>query len=260
MTTPEDITWIRANYQIDDMINLDRHRGRSQAMIKQWILNPIYSKWSRYVMREIMRMYQKTLLLYQSSSNILPPVDIPYEMLPVLPRRRMNTLPNDSEFLAQRPTPYADGKYSPLFIISKRQLSIPKTTVGMRIVIIGGGSSTFSILQTLCYVPHLHLMNIYLVMEQIPPPWNTNQQYTSDEINNLNFSCLTGSFSPINDDEILLHELYALGLANRVTLVQGRLHDIDRDNRAIALWDDIAVEYDILILSTGIQGNSIYLL
>jgi NADH dehydrogenase FAD-containing subunit len=50
-----------------------------------------------------------------------------------------------------------------------------------------------------------------------------------------------------------------MGLAHRVTIVKGRLTDIDRDNRAIVISDEIVVEYDLLVLAAGVQGTYAFL-
>jgi NADH dehydrogenase FAD-containing subunit len=55
-------------------------------------------------------------------------------------------------------------------------------------------------------------------------------------------------------------ELNALGLPARCTLVQGRLTDIDRKNRAVIVSDEVIVEYDVLVIASGMQGKvSIYI-
>eukprot|EP01041_Mallomonas_annulata_P004244 gene4244-8440_t len=270
LTSHDDITWLRANYQLDELVNMDRHRGRSQAMITHWVLNPVFSRWSRFIMREMMRLYYKTLLFFQSSKSCLPPADVTFEMIPVRPRRRMEPVLKELNNLLHRPTPYADGRMSPLFFVNKRLLSEHKTVIGTRVVVVGGGSATFSLLETFCFVPYLHMTNIYLVLEKTPDPWdssvtlNTSRGSSSGGDRDRDRdrdrggdqgSFLTGALSPVVQDEQFMQELYALGLANRVTLIRGRLRDIDRDNKAIVLLDEIVIEYDVLILSTGIQDS-----
>lgn len=96
-------------------------------------------------------------------------------------------------------------------------------------------------------------------MENPPSPWSVSSFPTynesEDEINlrkqiSDNYS---GCLSPKDVDDYTEDELYALGLSNRVTLVQGKLTDIDRKNRAIIVSDEVIVEYDVLILASGCQ-------
>ena len=258
LTTSDDVTWIRTHYEVDELIAFDRHRGRSQAVITHWVLSPVYSRWTRFVMRELMRLYFKTLLYFQSSKKMNPPLELTMEMVACRPRRLMQLKPSDSMSSDIRPTPHADGHESPLFFMTKRTLSDPKTLVGTRVVVVGGGSATFSFLETLCFVHHLHLSNIVLVMDRAPQPWTSHEDDASSEnsrsktkMNDLS-SCLT----PTVEDEPSLQELYALGLANRVTLALGHLTDIDRANRAIVVSDDVVIEYDILVLCSGMQDST----
>ena len=40
---------------------------------------------------------------------------------------------------------------------------------------------------------------------------------------------------------------------NRVTLVRGRVTDIDRGSKAIVIDDTKVMEYDVLVLATGVK-------
>ena len=57
------------------------------------------------------------------------------------------------------------GADRPLFFISKRLLGRPKFDITTRVVIVGGGISTYSILETLCFIPFINIMNIYVISE-----------------------------------------------------------------------------------------------
>lgn len=269
-TSADDINWVRANYQIDEVISFDRHRGRSVAMITNWILNPIYSRWTKFILREIMRLYHKTLLLFQPAKLQVPPVEVTYEMTPIKPRQRMDPSPDETPNLVSRPTPYASGRESPLFVISKRMLSESRTLVETRVVLVGGNGCTFPFLESLCYAPGIHLRNIYLVLDRPPEPWlllgqqdaSTDQRPSGsheDSIPSLRkiSGCLSGPLSVSVEDEPSLAEVYALGLANRTTLIIGRLQDIDRENKTIVLSNGTQIEFDVLVLATGLQDTSI---
>lgn len=85
--SPEDTQWLRANYQIDRFIDYDRHRTKSLAFVTDWVVNPVFSRWSRFMLREIMRDYQKTAIFYQTTG--IPCSEILEEMVPVAPRLRV---------------------------------------------------------------------------------------------------------------------------------------------------------------------------
>ena len=89
IVTNEDVTWIKSNYHVEDYINFDKHRGRAQAAITHWVVNPAFARCSRYLVREIMRRYGKTLLYYQTAKDSPPPREVVEEFVPVMPRKRM---------------------------------------------------------------------------------------------------------------------------------------------------------------------------
>lgn len=252
--TTEDIALLRAQYELDDYISFERHRGRAQAMISNWIMNPIFGKWGRFVLREAMRRYGKTLIYHHGERGKSPGEDIIYNMIPV-GIRKLNDIEllslDAPDMLGEDYKPASSNKLldKPLHFISKRQLFEPKTTIGKRIVIVGGTTCAFSILEKLCLSPNLNLLNIYLVLETPLSPWVSQ----TDKLSPNNYSgCL--SMKDVNDQTE--EELCALGLPFRTTLVQGRLTDIDRKNKAIVVSNDTIVEYDVLVLSSHVQDIS----
>ena len=268
VTSADDVHWLRVNYQLDDELNYDRHRGRSQAMITSWILNPIYSRYARVVLRDIMRLYYKTLLYFQSSKKSSPPPDMIQELRPVRPRKLIQPRIGEVQEFATRPTPYADGRESPLYFISKRLLTDPKIQVNKRVVVVGGGPSAMPLLEALCFSPKLHMNNLYLIAEQPPKPWipatdtdNSHDQadYSADITDHGSKGGARTErhprLSPVCDDAFSTEEVYASGLANRVTLAIGALTDIDRSNKAVVISGDVVLEYDVLVLAPGTQGE-----
>lgn len=89
IVTNDDVTWLRANFHVDDYINYDKHRGRAQACITHWLVNPTFARCSRFLLREVMRRYGKTLLYFQALKELSPPKEIMEEFVPVAPRRRL---------------------------------------------------------------------------------------------------------------------------------------------------------------------------
>jgi NADH dehydrogenase FAD-containing subunit len=45
-----------------------------------------------------------------------------------------------------------------------------------------------------------------------------------------------------------------IGLKYKSTLVRGYLTDIDRENKSIVVSDEIAMEYDVLLIASPNQG------
>lgn len=265
VTSTEDVNWMRANYQIDDHVNFDRHRGRAQAAITEWVMAPTFTRWSRFMLREVMRHYGKTLLYYQCPTGKTLPREIISEMIPVLPRQRsqpavlsllrskavrdsfVETIPP----LMDRPTAGAPDNTVPLYYITKRNLSEHKHVVSTRIVVVGGSLSTYALLETFIYIPYLLLPHIYLVMESPPHAIKPNNRSTNSSSNEY-----AGALSISDAGEPLDQMVKALGFGHHVTVITGRLTDIDRANKAIIVSDETVVEYDILVIAGETQDLS----
>ena len=252
LTTSEDVVHFRNNYMLDDHIVYERHRGRAQAMVTHWVMNPIYSQWSRFVLQEVMRMYHKTVLYFHHMSRDSKPcTEVAEEMFPVSTRFGPTAKHVDVE--------NANGggiqQFYPLFYMQKKRLIDTKATVGKRVVIVGGNSSAFTILEKIALCHDIHVNNIFLIMEHPPQAWLTKQDLEEgkDEVGDNFSGCL--SLKDLND--MTEQELNALGLPSRCTLVQGRLTDIDRKNHAVIVSDEVIVEYDVLVIASGMQGNII---
>lgn len=261
LTTSEDITALRENYLLDELISFERHRSRSQAMITHFILNPIFYKWARYIYREVMRYYHKTVLYYQSQKGMQPTAPIVEEMVPISIRKKEFARPADIDEEEEKKEGERIDDITtiqcnrPLFALIKKDLSQSKNTIGKRVVVIGGNTTAFKILESLCFASGKHVSNIYLVMESAPSAWNFSALPTEEDSKKKTGDNYSGCLSPKDIGDYTEDELFALGLPNRVTLVQGKLTDIDRKNRAIIVSDEVIVEYDVLVLASACQGS-----
>ena len=74
---------------------MDKHRARNQAVVTAAVLNPIFNGWSRFLLKEVMRLYGKSLLYYESDPAGGPASAAPQlvlqHMVPVPPRRRIQS-------------------------------------------------------------------------------------------------------------------------------------------------------------------------
>ena len=270
--TEDDVLWIRQNYHADELINFDRHRTRNQAVVTQWLLDPVYSSFTRRIVQLVMRTYGKTLLYYHAEADACPPKEVLEEFVPLRPRRRMQQQPQQGSGaglrveLLERPSAEGGGLgvRCPLFCLSKHLLSRPKDTVTQRIVVAAGSSHSYALLETLCNVPYINFPNVYVIMNNIPPPFCTDRasgaaagDLSSSATNedSKHEDAYSGCFSVKDEQFPLEQELAAMGLAHKVNFVQGNLTDIDRDNRAVVVSDELVIEYDLLVLSTCTQGK-----
>merc|ERR1712028_285063 len=58
----EDVNWLKSNYHIEDFVLFSEHRSKSQAFLRHFVINPIFHKYSRFVLKELMRHYCKSLV------------------------------------------------------------------------------------------------------------------------------------------------------------------------------------------------------
>lgn len=236
-TTTENISFMREYYNIDDYISFERHRGRSQAMITKWKMHPCFENWSRYMLRECMRLYHKTLLYVWPGEGENPEPIVLREMFSAKPRRKdVETDETEVEVVRR-----------PLYFMTKKMLSSCRLHVTKRIVVVGGNQSAYSILESIVATHHLFVATIILIMESPPQPW-------SSEVD-CNGNMFSGCLSVKNCDDYSSDEICSLGLNCRVTVVQGRLTDIDRKNKAVIVSNETVIEYDVLIIAGPTQGN-----
>lgn len=266
--TAEDLAWLRCHFEIDELVHMDRHRPRAVAFISNFHMSPRYSRATRFVIREIMRMYGRTLLLFQNDPYSAPPAELALEMVPVLPRKRAQSLPGPSSaatdtYLASRPSAASGGldHYAPLYLISKKHLSKPKEIVTKRVVIVGGSSHSYSLMEQLSFLPDVFYSNIYLLVNKPPRCMvgnsattivssNPEEDAAEESKHDNNFS---GCFTPEDACFPSEQELEAMGLAFKVAVVQGSMTDIDREAHAVVVSDSTVIEYDLLIVSTPTQ-------
>jgi len=248
----EDVLWMRCNYHVDEVINFDRHRLRAQSQITNFVINPVYSKWTRYILREVMRKCMKSLLWFQNPAENPAVQEIVEELIPVAPRRRMQPTPGAALPMIEKPNSNGVSVQSPLFYLTKRQLTELKICIPKKIIVIGGGSASYAILEKLLFVPNLTLPNLQLVMELPPKAFKTNESDPSLEYSE---KC-SGDLSYDDADDPSMAELSALGLAHRISIVRGRLTDIDRANKAIVISDEIISEYNLLVIASSTKDCS----
>jgi NADH dehydrogenase FAD-containing subunit len=63
-----------------------------------------------------------------------------------------------------------------------------------------------------------------------------------------------GCLTPQDVDAPFLSEQRSMGYAYRINIIKGRLTDIDRENKAVVVSDELVIEYDYLLISSWTQG------
>lgn len=248
MTSIEEILWMRSRYDLDKIVDIDRHRNRSQSMITEWHVIPAFESWGRHIILETMKVYEKTVLYFSSSCSCPP--QILNVMHPVNFRRQTEDINDDPLSSDQTEVLQpVDDKF--LYVISKYLLQRPKNFTFTRLLIIGGSSATFSILETLCLNSNVCLMNVTVVMEYVPISLSMEAELEGKQLPEK---------YPLSADEINQYseeELRLLGLNHKAKYIRGKVTDIDRKNRTVILSDESVIEYDILVLSATSQDCSV---
>jgi len=48
-----------------------------------------------------------------------------------------------------------------------------------------------------------------------------------------------------------------IGMGHKLKVVRGHLTDIDREHRTIVISNEVALEYDLLVIATNMEGIAI---
>ncbi|RYH29030.1 DUF4821 domain-containing protein [archaeon] len=251
----DDITWYRDRYHLDEVLSLSRHLVKNQYMLTHWLIDPVVSAMSRTVMHDIMRMCHKSVFYYHCDKLDPPPKEVLENFVIVRPRQKPEGSLGET---VERPAHavHTLGPDAPLYCLVKHHLAKGKTIVGKRVVIAGGSAQSYAFLETLCALQDIYLPNIYMVLSIPPPPLKETDYLMIDAEESKHDEEFSGCLSLQDVDYPTSIELWAMGYFHRVNVVRGHLTDIDRENRAVVLSDELVLEYDYLLISTSTQDNS----
>jgi len=129
-----------------------------------------------------------------------------------------------------------------LCFTSKKLLSEAKIVKNARIVVIGASDTGISFVEALLSITYLHFTNITLIAPGGLPHHHLPSKKT-------NLKCQSTSYTN--------EELQKLMLESRITVLDARMTDIDRNDKNVILDDGKVVPYDTLILTMGIQEKTL---
>ena len=268
--TDENINKLKEEYNLDDKVDYEKHPLRSQGLITHYLIDPIFSIWFQFTLREVMRMYGKTVLYYQVTGEYVPADEMINELIPVSPRKAIqrvirpnsnNINSNNSNNSPNMPSS-SNGKIdintpkNPLFLITKNRLSKRKTVFNNRIIVIGGSAHAHAVLETFCYLPDITLSNVYVVSDRRPSAFSMPESAevtvkSSDFLPGFEF---TGCLSPRDVDDPCIDDIMCLGLRHKAAHLQGRLISIDREGKSVTLSNGVTWQYDVLVIASCSQG------
>lgn len=257
---------LKNHFDLESFLLLTYHRSKDQAIIENFVLNPIFHACTRYIFEEIMRIFKKSCIFYQVPTHSsggkkhAAVSSIIHDFLLAPPRRGIDI---SAEEVAQYPEDVEKVKHNAsyntfaLFALSKKLLSEPKLVVNQRIVVIGASDTAFTLIQRLLSVPYLRFTNITLIspngMEiadmDVPDPLLKS---TPDSV---------GSQQPHPKDfarRSLLSskEIDQFSLRTHIRVIESRVVQIDRLAKAVLLMDGSCLPYDYLGLTTGLQDGT----
>ncbi|GMI01226.1 hypothetical protein TrST_g7007 [Triparma strigata] len=259
-TGVEDINWLRSNYHAEDFIAYDRHRARNQATVSAFAISPTYAGYARFVVREVMRLFDKTVLYYETKPGESVPSIISSQFVPIKPRKRAQPFEGQEDVpMWKRSVKVSDdeeGKeeekvdvevFEPtpdtgmgLHFITKRLLTEPKINCNSKIVVVGASTAGISFIETLLFTPYLNFTNISLVSP-----------------GGLNLDSGDNTMLAKDEDYPSPGRMVGLGLQNKIRIADASLLELDREAKAIVLSDESILPYDVLILTTGRSDASV---
>ncbi|XP_049724742.1 cilia- and flagella-associated protein 61 isoform X1 [Elephas maximus indicus] len=244
-----DIEYIRSHYNIEDFIYFGHHQREEHGHLYHFALNPIFRHYTKFFLKEILRLGFKSCLYYPVYSHCRTgKLQSPYAhsltsalhyLVPVRPRRQIVYPLEKLGINAPSKEVSKDLLNFALNHTNRKLMLEPKITVNAKIVVVGASTVGISFLETLVFCPHLKFNNLTLISTHGLPGKNllaTEQR---------RFLASNHCFS---DKDYAL-----MSLCSWVNVVVGRMTGIDRAAKHVVLSQGEILLYDHLVLCTGQQ-------
>eukprot|EP01022_Parablepharisma_sp_SALTPOND_P008302 TRINITY_DN1355_c0_g1_i1.p1 TRINITY_DN1355_c0_g1~~TRINITY_DN1355_c0_g1_i1.p1 ORF type:complete len:1491 (-),score=241.80 TRINITY_DN1355_c0_g1_i1:5780-10252(-) len=252
-----NLPYYQSHFHIQDYMLLREHERSGHKRVLTFVMNPIFEKYSRFVLREALRLTAASSFYMELHENTAIPtlmsqlIHVKSRRFPHFLARKWNHERFDPkevlEFSKEHdggsrdPVDETESKFS-LFLTTKRLLSEPKIVNNSRIVVIGASDTGLSFIETLLSLKYIHFTNIVLLA---PGGFS----YTNPIDPFTNFKACSTSYTP--------EEIQNLMLESRIRVLNSRMIDIDRQQKSIILYDDSVLPYDILVLTMGLQEKTL---
>jgi len=256
-----NLEYLLSHFHIQDQILLAEHERRGHSRLVFSLINPIFQKSTRFMLKELLRLSGKTCLYFEIMEKTVIPT-VFHELVHIRSRRFPHFLERKwdherfdprSKIEEDHENAYvADGaERDPLdeneapfalCFTTKRLLSEPKILKNSRIVVVGASDAGISFVEALLSISYLHFSNITLVS-----PGGLPHHHLDTKKSNLK------AYSTSYTNE----ELKKLMLESRINVIDARVKDIDRDDKNLVLHDEKILPYDTLIMTMGIQEKAL---
>jgi hypothetical protein len=251
-----------SHFHVQDQILVAEQDRKSHTRLIHSCVNPIFEKSTRFMLKELLRLTQKTCLYFEvATATIIPAVF--HNLVHVRSRRFPKLLDrkwdherfvsedalirqadmtrNKVDGCMRDPLDEVEASFA-LCFTTRRLLSEAKIVKNARIVVVGASDTSISFIEALLSISYLHFTNIVLIA-----PGDLPHNHFAD--NKENLKAYSTSYTR--------EELKKLMLESRTRVINARMVDIDRSDKNIVLHDDTVIPYDTLILGMGIQDKTL---
>ncbi|NWV28409.1 CFA61 protein, partial [Origma solitaria] len=242
-----DIEYIRSHYNIEDFINFYHYQQEEHAHLCHFVLNPAFHHYTKYFLKEILRLAHKSSLYYPIYPEYVEGkfqrpcahslTSALHYMAPVRPRRQI-VYPLE-EFGVNAPSEQVskDQLLYSLNHTNRKLVLESKVCINTRIVVVGASDVGISFLETLIFWPRLKFNNLILISIHGLP--GKDPQSSKHRRFLINSHCF-------NDED------YAqMSLCSWVNVVVGKMTGINRTAKYVVVSGEEKVPYDYLVLCTG---------
>ncbi|NXU43844.1 CFA61 protein, partial [Drymodes brunneopygia] len=241
-----DIEYIRAHYNIEDFIHFNLHQHEEHGHLCHFVLNPIFHHYTKYFLKEILRLGHKSFLYYPIypeyvEGKLQRPcahslTSALHYMAPVRPRRQIVYPLQELGVNAPSEQVSKDQPSYALYHTNRKLVLESKVCINTRIVVVGASDVGISFLETLVFWPHLKFNNLTLIsIHGLPGKDPQSSKHRRFLINSHCFS----------------DEDYAqMSLCSWVNVVVGKMTRINRAAKYVVV-SKRKVPYDYLVLCTG---------
>ena len=257
ITKDVNLPYYKSHFHIQEYMLLQEHERTGHKRLIMFVLNPIFEKSARFVLREIMRLSSSTCLYMELHENsVVPP--IVSQLIYVKTRRfphflkmkwnhersdleEVKNFSKDQDGGDRDPVDEEESKFT-LLMTTQRLLSEAKIVNNSRIVVVGSSDTGISFVERLLSLRYMQFTNITLLA-----PGGMIYLNVKDQSKNLKASSTSYT----------VEEIERLMLESRIKVINARMIDIDRQQKCVILHDESIIPYDILILTMGLQDNTL---
>lgn len=257
ITKDVNLPFYQSHYHIQDYMLLREHERTGHKRIISFLVNPIFEKYSRFILREVMRLTAGSALYMElHPQSVIPPlmpqlIHVKSRRFPHFLKRKWNherfDFKENLDYQKEQdggdrdPIDEEESKFS-LLIMPKRLLSEAKIINNSRIVVVGASDAGLSFIETLLSLRYVHFTNIVMLA-----PGGFSHLSSSDGSANIR----------ANSTAYTQEEISNLMLESRIRVLNSRMVDIDRQAKSVVLNSDALLPYDYLVLAMGLQDKTL---